>query len=151
MENLEFFGIWSNVDKSQIKSRSEYILQILGLYEVRKKHVKRFSGGMKRRVNLAIGVIHNPKILFLDEPTTGVDVQSRHAIMEFLLQMNLSGTTLVYTSHHLKEAEDLCDNVALLDNGHIISHGKLADLIDKNIGHGLEGLYMELTGKAYRD
>lgn len=100
MENLEFFGIWSNVDKKKINALSKDILQVLGLYEVRNKNVRRFSGGMKRRVNLAIGVIHHPKILFLDEPTTGVDVQSRHAILEFLLKLNREGTTIVYTSHH---------------------------------------------------
>jgi len=106
---------------------------------------------MKRRVNLAIGVMNNPQILFLDEPTVGVDVQSRNAIIEFLKKLNASGTTLVYTSHQLGEAEDLCNVVSLYDEGEIIAHGALDVLLSTHRHTGLEGLFLELTGRNYRD
>ena len=84
---------------------------------------------MKRRVNLAIGVIHTPRILFLDEPTVGVDVQTRHAIISYLKDLNKNGTTLIYTSHQLNEAEELCDRIALIDEGKIIAHDSLNQLL----------------------
>lgn len=106
---------------------------------------------MKRRVNLAIGVIHQPKVLFLDEPTVGVDVQSRHAIINYLKQLNIEGSTLVYTSHQLGEAEDLCTKIALFDEGKIIAHDTLTNLMVTHKQDGLEGLFLHLTGRAYRD
>ena len=150
-ENLEFFGAWSGLNKLQIKSRTTELLEILGLSDVRNKPVQQFSGGMKRRLNLAIGVIHNPAILFLDEPTVGVDVQTRHAIISYLLELNRNGTTLIYTSHQLSEAEDLCDKIAMIDKGEIIAHDDLSTLLSQNNQKGLEGLFLNLTGKDYRD
>ncbi|MFZ1800013.1 MAG: ABC transporter ATP-binding protein, partial [Chitinophagaceae bacterium] len=101
--------------------------------------------------NLAIGVIHNPKILFLDEPTVGVDVQTRTAIIDYLKELNKHGTTLIYTSHQLVEAEELCDHIALVDDGKIIAHDSLETLLNQ-YGHGaLEDLFLNLTGKKYRD
>src|SRR6185436_5929627 len=88
VENLEFFGAWSGLDRSRIKKRTDELLSVLGLNEVRNNLLKNFSGGMKRRLNIAIGVIHEPKILFLDEPTVGVDVQTRFAIIDYLKQLN---------------------------------------------------------------
>ncbi len=150
IENLEFFGAWSGLNKAEIRDQIEMLLTIFGLQEVRKRAVKKFSGGMKRRVNIAIGVMHKPKILFLDEPTVGVDVQTRHAIIDYLKQLNKQGTTLIYTSHHLKEAEDLCDHIALMDAGKIIVHDKL-DALVSNKENSLEELFLKLTGKDYRD
>jgi len=150
-ENLQFYGAWYGLNKQQIKERSEELLTILGLYDVRNKQLKKFSGGMKRRINLAIGIMHRPQIIFLDEPTVGVDIQSRHAIVTYLKELNANGSTLIYTSHHLKEAEDLCQNVVLIDEGVIIAHDNMQDLIDKHEENGLEGLFLKLTGNAYRD
>lgn len=150
-ENLEFFGAWAGLQKHEIKKRTTELLEVLGLTDVRNKQVQHFSGGMKRRVNLAIGVMHNPGILFLDEPTVGVDVQSRYAIIGYLKELNRNGTTLIYTSHQLNEAEDLCNTIALIDEGKIIAHDTLANLLLKHREDGLEGLYINLTGKAYRD
>jgi ABC-2 type transport system ATP-binding protein len=113
--------------------------------------VQKFSGGMKRRVNLAIGVIHNPSILFLDEPTVGVDVQTRHAIIGYLMELNKNGTTLIYTSHQLIEAERLCEDVALIDNGKIMAHGNLDSLLALYKEESLEQLFLKLTGKDYRN
>jgi ABC-2 type transport system ATP-binding protein len=150
-ENLEFFGAWSGLNKQTIRKRTGELLSILGLEEVRDKQVQKFSGGMKRRVNLAIGVIHNPKILFLDEPTVGVDVQTRHAIINYLLELNKNGTTLVYTSHQLSEAEGLCEQVALIDDGKIIAHDALDKLLKDYSEESLEHLFLNLTGKDYRN
>jgi len=150
-ENLEFFGAWSGLNKSTIKRRTDELLHILGLEEVRDKQVQKFSGGMKRRVNLAIGVIHNPEILFLDEPTVGVDVQTGHAIINYLLELNKNGTTLVYTSHQLSEAEDLCQQVALIDGGKIIAQDNLRNMLKDHKQESLEHLFLNLTGKDYRN
>lgn len=146
-ENLEFFGAWSGLCTQEIKTRTKELLGILGLTEVRNTPVHKFSGGMRRRVNLAIGVIHNPKILFLDEPTVGVDVQTRVAIINYLKELNKNGTTLIYTSHQLNEAEGLCDKIALIDRGKIIAHDDLDTLLVKHGQEGLEGLFLNLTGK----
>ena len=146
-ENLEFFGAWSGLSMQEIKIRSKELFGILGLTELRNMPIQRFSGGMKRRVNLAIGVIHNPKILFLDEPTVGVDVQTRVAIINYLKDLNKNGTTLIYTSRRLREAEGLCDKIALMDRGKIIAHDDLDTLLVRQGQEGLEGLFLNLTGK----
>ncbi|MEJ7770054.1 MAG: ABC transporter ATP-binding protein [Chitinophagaceae bacterium] len=150
-ENLEFFGAWSGLERQQIRKRSAELLDVLGLSAVGHKQVQQFSGGMKRRVNLAIAVMHAPSILFLDEPTVGVDVQTRHAIINYLKELNRNGTTLIYTSHQLQEAEDLCEKVALIDEGKIIANDSLSRLLKEYREEGLEGLYLKVTGKAYRD
>ena len=151
LENLSFFGAWSGMDKLSIKKKSEELLEVLGLADVRNKQVQKFSGGMKRRVNLAIGVIHTPRILFLDEPTVGVDVHTRQAIIGYLKELNNNGTTLIYTSHQLNEAEDLCNKIALIDEGKILVHDNLSQLLLDHHEEGLERLFINLTGKMYRD
>ena len=151
VENMQFFGAWYGLHKKQIKERTTALLEVLGLAGVANKPVEKFSGGMKRRVNLAIGVMHQPSVLFLDEPTVGVDVQTRHAIISYLKELNQQGTTLIYTSHQLQEAEDLCNMIALFDEGRIIAQGTLPQLLAANNETALEGLFIKLTGKAYRD
>ena len=150
-ENLEFFGAWSGLQRQEIKTKIKELFGILGLSEVRDTPVQKLSGGMKRRVNLAIGVINNPKILFLDEPTVGVDVQTGFTIISYLKELNKNGTTLIYTSHQLSEAEDLCDKIALIDEGKIIAHDDLDTLLVEHGQQGLEGLFLNLTGKNYKN
>jgi ABC-2 type transport system ATP-binding protein len=150
-ENMDFFGAWYGLHKQEIKKRITELLEVLGLADVRNKQVREFSGGMKRRVNLAIAVMHNPQLLFLDEPTVGVDVQSRIAIINYLKALNANGTTLVYTSHQLNEAEDLCEEIAMIDEGKIVAHDNLKNLLAHHKEEGLEGLFLNLTGKAFRD
>jgi ABC-2 type transport system ATP-binding protein len=150
-ENLEFFGAWAGLSSTTIKQRIDELLAVLGLSDVRNKQVQKFSGGMKRRVNLAISVIHSPEILFLDEPTVGVDVQTRFAMIEYLKKLNADGTTLIYTSHQLHEAETLCRRIAMIDEGKILVHDYLDNLLAKHKENGLEGLFLSLTGKSYRD
>lgn len=151
VENLQFFGAWSGLHATAIKKRTEELLHVLDLEDVYNKPVEKFSGGMKRRVNLAIGVIHEPSILILDEPTVGVDVQTRHAIIKYLHGLNAAGTTLIYTSHQLNEAEDLCERVALIDEGRIIAYDALPALLSAHGKDGLEALFLSLTGKKYRN
>lgn len=151
VENLQFFGAWSGLNSAAIKQRTEELLEVLDLVNVRNKPVEKFSGGMKRRVNLAIGVIHEPSILFLDEPTVGVDVQTRHAIISYLKELNQKGTTLIYTSHQLSEAEDLCEKIALIDQGKIIANDDIDTLLLEHGHNGLEELFLNLTGKNYRN
>jgi len=150
-ENLEFFGAWYGLNAAGIKKRTHELTEILGLAEYADQRVQEFSGGMKRRVNLAIAVMHKPKILFLDEPTVGVDVQTRHAIIGYLKSLNESGTTLIYTSHQLAEAEELCERIALMDEGKILVHDDIVHLLTTYKQEGLEGLFLKLTGKAFRD
>ncbi len=151
MQNLEYFGALYNLSSSEIKSRSKSLLDILGLSKVANQHVKKFSGGMKRRVNLAIGLIHQPAYLFLDEPTVGVDVQSKNAILEFLEEQNNLGTTIIYTSHHLQEAEIFCDRIALIDMGELIHCDYTKNLLRDHQEEDLQSLFIKLTGKEYRD
>lgn len=146
-ENLEFFGALSGMPKKDIQKRKEELLRVFELDN--SKQVRFLSGGMKRRVNLAIGVIHEPRVLFLDEPTVGVDVYSRQAIMSYLKDLNKKGTTLVYTSHQLNEAEELCETMALINEGRIIAHDKLSNLLVQHKEKELEGLFISLTGKVY--
>ena len=150
VENLEFFGAWSGMNKQEIKKRIRELIEILGLGTIRNKQVDKLSGGMKRRINLAIGVIHNPRILFLDEPTVGVDVQTRYDIIHYLEDLNKNGATLIYTSHQLNEAEGLCTKIALIDEGKIIAFNDLNTLLLEHKQDGLEGLFLNLTGKDFR-
>lgn len=151
VENMEFYGAWAGLNKQQIKTKTDELLHILGLENVRDKQVEKFSGGMKRRVNLAIGVMHNPAILILDEPTVGVDVQTRYAIINYLIELNNNGTTLIYTSHQLSEAQGLCNETALMDDGKIVAHGHIDTLLTEHKQDSLEHLFLELTGKEYRN
>lgn len=150
-ENLAFFGAWYGLPKPAIKQKTTELLEVLGLKDVRNKPVEKFSGGMKRRVNLAIGVMHNPQVLFLDEPTVGVDIHTRHAIITYLKELNSKGTTLIYTSHQLSEAEDLCEKIAMIDDGRILVHDLISQLLIDHQEDGLEGLFINLTGKSFRD
>lgn len=151
-ENLLYFGTMLGLSKKNIKIEILSNLTKLGLVDFAHKKVETFSGGMKRRVNLIAGMLHNPKVLFLDEPTVGVDVQSKKVIMNHLLELNKSGTTIIYTSHHLSEAENFCSRVAIVDNGNIITQGTPSELIKKtpNAAH-LEDVFIALTGLQLRD
>jgi len=150
-QNLRYFGALYAIPKLELKNRIDDLLDQLGLTHVKDKKVATFSGGMKRRINLAIGLINQPKLMFLDEPTVGVDVQSKVAIVALLEELNRQGTTIIYTSHHLKEAEDFCDRIALIDEGKIIALNTLTALLEENHVHNLEDLLIKLTGKHLRD
>lgn len=150
-QNLDYFGAMYNLSKSMLQERREHLLEVLGLQKAADKKVSTFSGGMKRRVNLAIGIIHQPDILFLDEPTVGVDVQSRNAIIRYLQQINQAGTSIIYTSHHMSEAEEFCKHIALIDHGKVIAKGDLHGLKADHQVPDLQTLFINLTGEQYRD
>ena len=150
-QNLDYFGAMYNIPSGELKLRREDLLGVLGLSKAADKKVETFSGGMKRRVNLAIGIIHKPSVLFLDEPTVGVDVQSKNAIIRYLQEINRQGTTIIYTSHHMTEAEEFCNRIALIDHGKVISEGDLDAVKQANQVSSLQSLFIKLTGEAYRD
>jgi len=151
-ENLMYFGSLYNVAPSDLKSRiTDYLMQ-LGLEKFMHKKIHTFSGGMKRRVNLIAGILHNPKVLFLDEPTVGVDVQSRATIIAYLKQLNQQGTTIVYTSHLMAEAQEFCSDIAIIDQGTVFVEGTPEQLIESvPNAHSLEEVFIALTGKKLRD
>jgi len=151
-ENLYYFGSMYGLKGTYLKNAIYNYLETLGLSSFAKKKVSTFSGGMKRRVNLIASVLHNPSVLFLDEPTVGVDVQSKNVIIAHLKELNRNGTTIIYTSHHLNEAEHFCDRVAIIDKGQLIIQGVPTSLIDaQEDAHTLEDVFLEITGKALRD
>ena len=106
---------------------------------------------MAQRISIILALIAEPLLLLLDEPTVGVDIQSRNAIIQFLKELNASGTTLVYTSHQLKEAEELCDEIAMIDQGKMIAQGSISNLLLTHQQKDLETLFLHLTGRDYRD
>ncbi|GAA0117661.1 ABC transporter ATP-binding protein [Clostridium senegalense] len=124
LTNLEFFGALYGLKGKLLKERIEEVLKITGLEEKKKQKVKKYSGGMKRRLNLAVSILHHPKVLILDEPTVGVDPQSRNHIFSFIKNIcNEWGTTVIYTSHYMEEIEELCKNVFIIDLGKEIAYG----------------------------
>ncbi len=158
IENLEFFAELYALSKKERKERAEDILHFVGLYERRMEPVKNFSGGMQRRINMAIAMIHRPSFLLMDEPTAGVDPQSRENIFDTIEQLRDQGTTILYTTHYMEEAERLCNHIAIMDEGRIIALGTLEQLLallDQNRQvqrpHGLQELFIQLTGKTLRD
>jgi ABC-2 type transport system ATP-binding protein len=151
-ENLSYFAQIYGLKKSEFKTRITYLLELLGLDNKADQLIDTYSGGMKRRANLIAAVIHQPEILYLDEPTVGVDVQSRKVILDYILQLKQQGTTVIYTSHYLEEAEKICDRIAIIDHGKKIAEGKPGELTGKREpGTNLEKLFIELTGSALRD
>jgi ABC-2 type transport system ATP-binding protein len=130
-ENLEIFGSLFHIDKKNLKEKIKERLDSVELYERRRDKVKTFSGGMKRRLNMVASLLHDPQILLCDEPTVGVDPQSRNAIFDFLMNLNEQGKTIIYTTHYMEEAERLCNRIAIIDLGKIIAEGSVKELIHK--------------------
>jgi ABC-2 type transport system ATP-binding protein len=152
LENLRFFGNMFGLRGKILDERISEKLKFFGLEKFARKRISTYSGGMKRRVNLIAGLLHEPKILFLDEPTVGIDVQSRIVILDYLKEINKSGTTIIYTSHYMEEAENLCTHVAIIDRGIIISIGNPKKLVSEHPEYkNLENLFLHLTGKDLRD
>jgi len=151
-ENLRFIGNMCGLCGKKLNKRINDCLELLGLDKSSHRLVKTYSGGMKRRLNLIAGILHEPQILFLDEPTVGIDVQSRTVIIDYLKELNSKGTTIIYTSHYLEEAEQLCSSIAIIDYGKIIIEGDIKDLIQsKNEYTDLEAIFLKLTGRKLRD
>lgn len=145
-ENLSFFGKMYGLKGNDLKKSIENWLKIFNLSKHSDKKIKTYSGGMKRRVNLIAGILHNPKLLLLDEPAVGIDARSRLEIMQELKKINQSGTTIIYTSHYLEEAEKFCTDIAIINRGKIIIKGKPYDLIKQTGNTNLEEMFFKLTG-----
>jgi ABC-2 type transport system ATP-binding protein len=151
-ENLTYFGRLQGLKRKKLRDRIDWSLEMVGLENKADHRVLTYSGGMKRRANLAAGILHHPRVLFLDEPTVGIDAQSRNMILEKLLWLKNQGVSMIYTTHYMEEAESLCSSVIIIDSGKILAAGKSEDLIGEHPGcRNLGDLFLKLTGKQLRD
>jgi ABC-2 type transport system ATP-binding protein len=150
-ENLRFIGEQYKVERHELALRIDKLLERFELKDKAGEQVQNYSGGMKRRLNLIASLLHDPSILILDEPTTGVDVQSRAIIHEYLKEENEKGLTVVYTSHHLDEAEKLCQRVGIIDHGKMLAEGTPEQLLSNYSCSDLESVFISLTGRKSRD
>ncbi|MFD0959247.1 ABC transporter ATP-binding protein [Paenibacillus chungangensis] len=139
-QNLKFFGEMYGVRGAELKRRISEALERVGLSERADDRVASYSGGMKRRINIAAALLHEPKLVILDEPTVGIDPQSRNHIFELLRSLQQEGVTLIYSTHYMEEVEALCDAVAIIDHGRIITQGPLEELLET---HALKAVYVE--------
>ncbi len=127
-ENLVFWGQMYNLSGKSLNSRVDEVLEQIGLTDKAKDRVKTYSGGMKRRVNIGVGLLHKPRLLFMDEPTVGIDPQSRRAILDTVKDLNKQGMTLLYTTHYMEEAQELSNRVGIIDHGEMIALGTQKEL-----------------------
>ncbi len=127
-ENLIFWGQMYNLSGKALTTRVDEVLEQIGLTDKAKDRVKTYSGGMKRRVNIGVGLLHKPRLLFMDEPTVGIDPQSRRAILDTVKDLNKQGMTLLYTTHYMEEAQELSDRVGIIDHGELIAIGTQKEL-----------------------
>ncbi len=151
-ENMEFHGVLYGVPKRERTEKIATLLKFVDLADRQNDLVKKFSGGMKRRLEIARGLLHHPKILFLDEPTLGLDPQTRNSMWAYLQEMNKNeGITIFFTTHYMEEAERIAGRIAIIDHGKIIAIGTAAELKDRTKADTLEGAFLALTGKAIRE
>ncbi len=151
-ENLRYFARMLRIPKKDIAVKIDESLALVGLLDCADQRIETYSGGMKRRANLAVGILHQPEILFLDEPTVGIDAQSRNLILERLEELNRRGMTIIYTTHYMEEAQQICNEVAIVDMGKVIATGDPTKLVaTADNCKNLEELFLALTGKQLRD
>jgi ABC-2 type transport system ATP-binding protein len=151
-ENLEFHAVLYDVPKKIYKTRIPELLKIVELFDRKDHLVKEFSGGMKRRLEIARGLIHHPKILYLDEPTIGLDPQTREHMWSYVKNLNQTeGITVFLTTHYMEEAEKVASRIAIIDHGKIVAEGSAEDLKSKTKTNSLEEAFLSLTGNIIRD
>lgn len=151
-ENMEFHGVLYDIPKKIRRERIEKLLQFVELWNRKNDLVKEFSGGMKRRLEIARGLLHHPKVLFLDEPTLGLDPQTRNHMWTYLQELNRTeGTTIFLTTHYMEEAERVASRIAIIDHGKIIAFGNAEELKTQTNTSTLEDAFLELTGKDIRE
>ncbi|MEL7667368.1 MAG: ABC transporter ATP-binding protein [Actinomycetota bacterium] len=143
-ENLRFWGSMYGLRGDALKSAVADALELAGLADRAKERVEKYSGGMKRRINIAAGILHKPRVLLMDEPTVGIDPQSRNHILETVKDLNAAGMTVLYTSHYMEEVEYLCDRIAIMDHGVIIAEGTLNELRD--VVGGMDVVAVKVAG-----
>lgn len=152
-ENIRFFCALYGFKGAELKERVARALDFVGLTDVKDKKAGEFSGGMKRRLNMACGIAHSPKLIIMDEPTVGIDPQSRNRIMENVKELNRQGATIIYTTHYMPEVEDICSKITVIDHGRIIADGT-KDEIMHSAGMNdasMEQIFLQLTGTDLRD
>jgi ABC-2 type transport system ATP-binding protein len=150
-ENMEIHGVLYDLPKAQRRERTELLLKFVELWDRKDAPVKTFSGGMKRRLEIARGLLHHPKIMFLDEPTLGLDPQTRNGMWNYLRELNKSeGTTVLFTTHYMEEAERIAQRIAIIDHGKIVALGTADELKEKTNTKSLEDAFLALTGKTIR-
>lgn len=154
-ENVELFASLYGIKGEKLQKAVEESLEYVGLSERRNEFAKNFSGGMKRRLNIACAIGHHPELLIFDEPTVGIDPQSRNFILEKIKESNKNGATVIYTSHYMEEVEAICSRIAIMDNGKMIACGTSKELKQMVAGENedvtLEEVFLTLTGKKLRD
>jgi ABC-2 type transport system ATP-binding protein len=151
-ENMEYHSVLYKIPKDVAKKRIEEMLKFVELWDRKKELVKTFSGGMKRRLEIARGLLHHPKIFFLDEPTLGLDPQTRNHIWEYILKLSKDeGTTIFFTTHYMEEAAKVSSIIAIIDGGKIIAQGTAEELKSKTNTTSLEDAFISLTGKEIRE
>ena len=151
LENLTFIGKLFGLKGKELVKRIQNSLEFVSLADYAPRPVATFSYGMKRRLNLAAGLLNEPRVLILDEPCVGIDAQSRHLIHEQLKDLNRSGTTILYTTHYMDEAQELCSRISIMDNGRLVQQGTPSQLLRESGMADLEELFLHLTGKELRD
>lgn len=151
-ENMQFHAVLYGIPKSEQAARIEELMRLVDLWERRDSLVRTYSGGMRRRLEIARGLLHHPKILFLDEPTLGLDTQTRNLLWQYVKRLSKSeGMTIFFTTHYLDEAEDVAERIAIIDHGLIIAEGTVAQLTRQTKTKSLEDAYLQLTGTDTRD
>lgn len=151
-ENMQVHAILYGVPKAEQRQRIEELMRLVDLWERKDSMVKTYSGGMRRRLEIARGLLHHPKILFLDEPTLGLDTQTRNLLWDYVEKLSRhEGMTIFFTTHYLDEAEAVADRIAIIDHGKIVASGTVKELAKQTKTKTLEEAYLELTGRTVRD
>ncbi len=147
LENIEFFGDLLLISKTKIHEQAEKLLKMLGLFEASKRKAKKYSGGTIRQLNLILALINEPQILFLDEPTVGIDPRIRRTTWEFIKSLKNKDITIILTTHYIEETEELCDRVAIIDYGKILELDTPKNLMEKHECKKLEDVFLKNTGR----
>jgi len=150
-ENVELFGNLKIIKKKKLKTKRAMLFEKMGMNNDANRRAEKYSGGMKRRLSLALSLINDPKIAFLDEPTVAMDPQSRHAVWDFIKELKTQKKTIILTTHYMEEAEVLCDRVGIIDHGKLIALGSPNELISHNHVKNLEEVFIKLTGRGIRE
>ena len=149
MENLKFWGKLYGIKGKELQKKADELLEFLGLSDRKNHKINTYSGGMKRRINIAVALLHDPKIVFMDEPTVGIDPQSRNLIFEVIQELHSRGLTMIYTTHYMEEAERLCNRIGIIDKGRIIAEGSLEEL--KKASKIKEEIHIKFTNTQKTD
>lgn len=150
-ENVELFGNLHAMPKEKLNKNVDELLKRMSLLEDAKRRVGKYSGGMRRRISLIMALVHDPEIAFLDEPTVGMDPQSRHAVWDFIRELKKKNKSVILTTQYMEEAEELCDRVGIIDHGKLIALGSPKQLKEKFGAKNLEEVFIQLTGRKIRE